>query len=110
MTSDNFNDVAKAVENSKKVLNKEDSYLMIIPQTTTVQIEVTYDVITTDNALLDGESKITNVITSDAFNFDFKQGKAYNFCLHLGMTSVKFDAEVTGWAEIGDIAVNVPLN
>ena len=110
LTSDNFNSIADAVENSKKQLNKEDSYLMIIPQTTQCKIEVTYDVITTDTALSGGNSTITNVITSDAFDFTFAQGHAYNFCLHLGMTSVKFDATVTDWNKVGDIAVNVPLN
>lgn len=110
LTSDNFNDVANAVENSKKTLNKEDSYLMIIPQTTVASIEVTYDVITQDAALAGSTSKITNVITSAAFDFTFGQGNAYTFCLHLGMTSVKFDAEVTPWNVISDISVNVPLN
>ena len=102
--------VADAVGTSKAQLNNEDSYLMILPQTTTCKIEVTYDVITTDAALSGGNSTITNVITSDAFDFEFVKGNAYNFCLHLGLTSVKFDATVSDWNEIGGIAVNVPLN
>ena len=110
LNSENFNPIRDAVENSKKQLNREDSYLMILPQTTTCKIEVTYDVITTDGALSGGNSTITNVITSEAFDFNFGQGNAYNFCLHLGMTSVKFDAEVKNWNNIDDIAVNVPLN
>ena len=106
----NFKAVANAVENEKKQLNEDNSYLMVIPQTTQVQIEITYDVITTDASLAGGNSTVTNVITSDAFNFTFGQGNAYNFCLHLGLTSVKFTATVGEWTTIGDIAVNVPLN
>lgn len=102
--------VADAVGTLKAQLNNEDSYLMILPQTTTCKIEVTYDVITTDAALSGGNSTITNVITSDAFEFTFGKGNAYNFCLHLGLTSVKFDATVSDWNEIDGIAVNVPLN
>jgi hypothetical protein len=83
---------------------------MILPQNTTCKIEVTYDVITTDGALSGSTSTITNKITSEEFSFEFGQGKAYNFCLHLGMTSVKFDAVVSDWTNIADIAVNVPKN
>ena len=109
--SDNFNTtVADNVTTTKQLINNEESYLMILPQETTCKIEVTYDVITTDGALSGGNSTITNVVTSDAFNFTFASGYAYNFCLHLGMTSVKFDATVSDWNEVDDIAVNVPLN
>lgn len=116
LNPDNFNDVANAVGTLKTQLNKDDSYLMILPQKTTCKIEVTYDVITKDDALSGGYSIISNVITSNDFVFNFVQGAAYSFCLHLGMTSVKFDAKVNEWVtnwdkdEVADIAVHVPLN
>ena len=96
-------------------LNANDSYLMVIPQTFVItdgtKIRVTYDVITKDIALETGQSKVTNVITSTAFPFTFVGGKAYTFNLHLGMTSVKFDATVSPWDIVGTgTVVNVPIN
>ena len=51
-------------------------------------------------------------MTSKDFTFKFEQGKAYNFVLHLGLTSVKLTAEVANWdpTDGTDYAVNVPLN
>jgi len=99
---------------TKAPLNKGDSYLMVIPQKfesgSEVKIRVTYDVITADDKLDTKQSKVTNVITSDKFAFPFVGGNAYTFNLHLGMTSVKFDADVTEWADGGETVVNVPIN
>ena len=92
---------------------------MVIPQNfngtgtdaaTKIKVKVTYDVITKDTFLNTGQSKITNVITSSDFTFDFAAGKAYTFNLHLGITSVKFDADVSTWADGGETVVNVPIN
>ena len=93
------------------VLNDGD-YLTVIPNTQNIQIEVEYTVKTTDGSLALGYSEVTNTIVSDAFDFTFKQGFAYNFVLHVGLTSVKFSAEVAAWdsATEQDIVVNVPLN
>ena len=93
------------------VLNDGD-YLTVLPKTQNIQIEVEYTVKTTDTALKDGYSEVTNTIVSDPFDFTFKQGFAYNFVLHVGLTSVKFSAEVAAWdpATEQDIVVNVPLN
>ena len=49
------------------------------------------------------------------FDFKFEQGKAYNFILHLGLSSVNFTASVTDWVTAStnpqtDVVVNVPLN
>lgn len=102
-----------------KQLNADDSYLMIIPKTFTItgesadplQIRVTYTVTTADGALEDGKSIVQNVITSDPFAFTFVAGNAYSFNLHLGLTSVKFSATVTDWAEVTTgTVVNVPIN
>ena len=104
---------------AKQKLNNDASYLMVIPQNfdgtgtneaTKIKVKVTYDVITKDTSLNTGQSKVTNEITSSDFAFDFAAGKAYTFNLHLGMTSVKFDADVTGWDEQTGTVVNVPIN
>lgn len=93
------------------LLNNEDSYLMIMPQSLEdMTITVDYNVVTDDDKLEGDKSDIHNVITSVPFDFDFVEGKAYKFTLHLGMTSVKLSATVTGWADGGDTAVNVPIN
>lgn len=104
------------VTKTKAVVIEDDSYLTVVPQLTDgnkdLKIKVTYTVTTEDAALEGGMSVVQSTVESDAFDFEFKQGYAYNFVLHIGLTSVKFDAEVAAWA-LGtdeDIVVNVPLN
>jgi len=95
----------------KAVLNNTDSYLMFIPQTVSdMKITVEYYVITEDGKLATGYSKVINTIESDPFDFKFERGHAYNFVLHLGLTSVKFDVEVSTEWEENDHIVNVPIN
>ena len=113
---DNFiSSVADKVTIEKQKLNADNSYAMIIPQKfegeNKIKLVVKYTVTTTDNKLDDGKSAIENTITSDAFNFNFEQGKAYMFNLHLGMTSVKLDASVSSWDEVTPgTVVNLPIN
>ena len=104
--------VADNVTTTKQQLNDAAHYAMIIPQNVTgMKVRVTYTVTTTDASLNGGNSAITNVITSEPFNFDFAKGNAYMFNLHLGMTSVKFDASVSGWDIVGsETVVNLPIN
>lgn len=96
---------------SSAQLNKDDAYFMVVPQTATdMTITVKYSVITKDDKLATGYSCVNNTVTSDKFTFLFERNHAYNFVLHLGMTSVKFDAEVKNSWEESDVIVNVPLN
>lgn len=114
----NFNSVANNVTTGIQELNAADSYLMIIPKEFEaesagegVKIRVTYKVTTEDGSLSGGYSEVQNVITSAEFYFNFAAGKAYSFNLHLGLTSVKFSAEVSPWTEVTPgTVVNVPLN
>ena len=104
------------VTKTKEVVIEDDSYLTVVPQLADtekdLQITVTYTVTTADGALAGGKSVVQSTVTSDAFDFEFRQGYAYNFVLHIGLTSVKFSAEVSNWDLGGDedIVVNVPLN
>lgn len=102
------------VTTTKTVVLDDAKYLTVLPHTASqnIQFEVVYTVKTADGALKDGYSEVTNTIVSDPFNFTFQQGYAYNFVLHVGLTSVKFSAEVADWDKLGeeDIVVNVPLN
>lgn len=113
-TNSNFTSVANDVTTTKQRLNADGSYAMIIPQdmtTNKVKIRVTYTVTTTDANLDGSKSEIKNVITSDEFGFNFEQGKAYMFNLHLGMTSVKFSATVSDWQDAAnETVVNLPIN
>lgn len=120
--NNNFvNTVADDVTTTAQLLNANDSYIMLIPQNFTesenaedkVRIRVTYTVTTQDEKLDAEKSEIVNVITSEAFTFNFEAKQAYTFNLHLGMTSAKFSASVQEWTnnnnENGTI-VNVPIN
>ena len=106
----------EVVTTDEKDLNAEDSYIMIIPKDFPtsgeeyVEITVVYTVTTVDENLDDGKSKIENTVTSKFKGINFEAGKAYTFCLHLGMTSVKLEADITDWATATEYAVNVPLN
>ena len=104
--------VADNVTTTKQQLNDAAHYAMIIPQNVTgMKVRVTYTVTTTDASLNGGNSAITNLITSDPFDFNFAQGYAYMFNLHLGMTSVKFSASVNDWNDpVTETVVNLPIN
>lgn len=105
--------VADAVTTGKQQLNNENAWVMVIPQdlnTDMINIRVTYTVTTTDANLDGGESVVENVIESGYFAFNFEHGMSYMFNLHLGLTSVKFDATVNGWDDGSETAVNVPIN
>lgn len=112
LTRDNFEAVADKVTITPTPLNNEESYMMLIPTAASnkVKVRVKYTVTTEDDKLTGDASVVENDIISDEFDFQFEQGKAYTFVLHLGLTSVKLDAEVAVWDEEGDYVVNVPNN
>ena len=97
----------------------------VIPTGETVEVEIVYDVETEDSNLgtylSDGktpgssiENRIKKTITFGGTTGGFKSGQAYTLNLHLGMNSVKFDAEVaTDWDAVADpndawLPANVP--
>lgn len=76
----------------------------VIPGTDPLQVTIVYDVETVDTNvagyLSDGKthgSTIENKITKQLFPVALIPGYAYTVKLHLGMTSVQFDAKVTPW-------------
>ena len=92
-------------------LNHDDAYFMVLPQNAeNMTITVKYSVITKDDKLATGYSKVDNEVTSEPFTFNFERNHAYNFVLHLGLNSVEFEAEVSESWEESDVIVNVPLN
>ena len=86
-----------------------DAPVMVIPTPgVPVSVTIVYDVETEDSRLAgllsDGvthgsrvENKITKNITTTQGNMILSAGKKYVVKLHLGLTSVKFDANVVSW-------------
>ncbi len=99
-----------------------DGFFYVIPRNNGegVNMTIAYDVETiddnlagklSDNATLG--STIENVITKNNIfgtDLDFKPGFQYEIHIHLGMTSVKIDAEVVEWQDGANTNVNLPAN
>ena len=118
LTTDNFANNFLNTENSltPTKLNKDDSFLMIIPQNfsqTGFNVFIEY-VVTTKGRNEAGEedcSVITNRInTEDFVKLNFESGKQYTLKLILGMTSVKVAAEVVDWENGDEEPVDLPKN
>lgn len=97
------------VTTTKKQVYKADEDvpgLLLIPGTTgsnTLYITVTYKVRTVDSKLSTGFSEVAQTITNKVSlsNDILNPNKYYNLVMHLGLTSVKFEAVVANW-ENGD--------
>lgn len=100
----------------------ENSPLLFIPGTTPkLQFTITYYVRTLDTNLAAGYSEVQQTVSKTVtFANPVLINKKYNFIIHLGLTSVKFEATVANWsADIDDdsdvdandqTVVNLPLN
>ena len=94
--------------------------LMVIPTGEDIEIEIVYDVETPDKNLATylsdkkttGSSIENRIRKSVSFGGEnFECGKHYTINLHLGMNSVKFDAEVGDWIEVPvEVDVDLPSN
>ena len=82
--------------------------IFVIPTDENLKITIVYDVETYDSNLAqflsDGAAKGSSIqntiekeITREGQAFQLEAGKVYTIGLHLGLTSVKFDASVTEW-------------
>ena len=92
-------------------LNKDDSYVMIIPQSTEFEVYVEYTVTTTDASHPNNSSTIENKITTPVNTaINFEANKSYTLNLVLGMTSVKVNASVEDWTPGSTTPVDVPAN
>ncbi len=96
--------------------------VMVIPTPgVPMSVTIVYDVETEDGRLAgllsDGvthgssvENKITKTITTNEGNMILSSGKKYVVKLHLGLTSVKFDADVAIWDNTSYYDVYLPDN
>lgn len=96
----------------------------VIPTDENLKVTIVYDVETYDPSLAtflsDGAvrgSSVQNTIEQDIVFQNgtenvtkLEAGKVYTVKLHLGLTSVKFDASVTEWAEGYGAGVDLPYN
>jgi len=91
-----------------------------IPTEEEVNVTIVYDIETKDsnlpNLISDGisygssiENRITKKITFTSGS-KFEAGKSYTLQLHLGLNSVKFNAEVSPWTDESAQDVNLPAN
>ena len=75
----------------------------------TVRVMIEYYITTEDSKLNAGRAQTKNVIEKDVVFPSIANGKSYNLNLVLGLTSVKFEAEVDDWKVInvqGDLPQN----
>ena len=104
---------AKNVTNENASIIAASEQMMVIPKssgTTTVTVQVDYDITTTDAKLAGGKVVINNVLSSSA-DLTITGGNKYNLILVLGITSVKLDVSVEDWpVAAGSAEVNLPLN
>ena len=97
----------------KNVFVNDKTFFTLIPQatSTTVRVEITYYVTTEDTGLAAGFSRVQNVIYKDiTFASGFQAGKSNNIKIILGLTSVKLEATVEAWGDLGDTSVDLPIN
>lgn len=90
--------------------------LMFVPNavgTGNLDVTIVYHVITRDARLETGYSDVTNTITKTITGLTgnaFKPGYLTTLTLHLGLASVRFDADITDWetgeTEDADLPVN----
>ena len=89
-------------------------YFTLIPKTdasVTVNVKITYYVTTDDSNLAAGHSRVENVISHDVvFSNGFKAGTRNVIRMILGISEVKFEAEVLDWETGVSQDVNLPLN
>ena len=100
-------------DETERQLNAENSYIMVVPQNFSdenLTINIKYDVVTADEALNLGYSKVENDITTSFKGVEFEANKAYKFSLHLGLNNGKLRASVDGWETGTDYSVNLPIN
>ena len=91
----------------------DGKYYTLIPKatSTTVNVKITYYVTTDDADLKDGFSRVENVISHDVtFASGFAAGTKNTIKMILGISEVKFEAEVEDWTLGVNGEVNLPVN
>lgn len=111
-------DVAAASQPTGVTASEQDvivngKYYTIIPKagSTTVNVKITYYVTTDDADLQKKYSRVENVISKDVtFASGFAAGTKNTIKMTLGISEVKFEAEVDDWADGTTQPVDLPVN
>ena len=94
--------------------------IFVIPSNDPMRVTIEYDVETYDPKLITDRladnkttgssicNRLTSAITIGGQSLTMQAGKQYNIRLHLGLTSVKVDATVTGWLYGDNADVDFP--
>ncbi|MBQ9362947.1 MAG: hypothetical protein IJT97_05920 [Bacteroidaceae bacterium] len=84
---------------AKNVYDKETQPFTFIPGTHPIlKVSITYTVRTYDAGLADKYTEVTQKITKRLYILDeIELNKQYNILIHLGLTSIKFEATVSDW-------------
>lgn len=101
------------VTGSEQNVIVDGKYYTVIPKatSTTVTVKVTYYVSTPDTDLAKGYSRVENVISKDVtFTSGFAAGTKNTIKMTLGISEVKFEAEVENWADGTTQTVDLPIN
>ena len=100
------------VTTSEQDVIVDGKYFTVIPKTgtTTVTVKVTYYVTTDDADLNDGYSRVQNVISKSVDFANLAAGTKNTIKMVLGISEVKFEAEVSDWTDGLSGTVNLPVN
>lgn len=91
----------------------DNKYYTVIPtnNSTTITVKVTYYVTTPDSSLALGYSQVENVISHDVvFSSGLVAGTKNTIKMILGISEVKFEAEVSTWVNGDEETVDLPKN
>ena len=88
-----------------------NKYFTVLPAgAKTINVKVTYYVTTDDADLATGFSRVENVISHDVDFSALAAGTKNTIKMILGISEVKFEAEVTNWESGVDSNVDLPVN
>ena len=118
-SANNFEAVpVPALAAGSKLWKAVPNYFMVIPtnwkspqtaEDRTIKIKIKYWVSTKDENLQDGIVYTKNEVEKKIELPSLDNGKSYNIKMILGMTSVKFEADVADWTTT-DAEINLPQN
>ena len=96
----------------KNVYATESAPLLFLPGSKpSLKFTIEYVVRTKDTKLAKGYTEVWQRITKTVtFTSAVQLNKQYNIAMHLGLTSVKFNASVSAWNNGGSTSVDVPIN
>lgn len=84
---------------------------LLIPSTSqSVTVTIKYYTVTKDANLLNGESRVENVISKTLTGLELAGSKAYKINIVIGITSIKVDATVDDWDNADPQVVDLPAN